>query len=399
MKLGFVFDTRFVKFEDDYYSVSLSSKILKERYLSVFDEMVVIGRYREVNESPKGKLVQCNTDQIQFKCTKDEHPLKRILHFGRENRHLKNALNDCDAVICRGWRGTGTSRKLKKPYLVEVVNCAWDSYWNHGLLGKMVAPIMFFLRRITTKQAPFVIYVTNRFLQQRYPTNGKTTSISNVALTAYSDEVLASRLEKIAGKPKNEKIIIGTAAAVDVPFKGQRFVIEALAKLKKMGCANFEYQIAGHGNNQKLKELAEELGVLDQVVFLGSIVHDEMFAWFDSLDVYIQPSLQEGLPRAMIEAMSRGLPCYGTKTGGIPELIDSKYVCSSNRRIADKLAVFLKNHNNEEALEMARKNYEESKKYAVEVLKNRRYEFLLDFSKSVVGERNAEERPSENENI
>ena len=386
MKLGFVFDTRFTKFNDNYYSTSLSAKMLTERYLSVFDEMVVVGRYKEVSENPKGKLVQCNSDRIKFQCIRDESPLKRIKHFGSENKQITDALKDCDAVICRGWRGTGISRRLKKPYLVEVVNCAWDAYWNHGFLGKLVAPIMYFIRRTSTKKAPYVIYVTNSFLQRRYPTRGKTVAISNVALESFDENVLSYRLNKIINKPAGEKIRIGTAAAVDVAFKGQRFVIQALAKLKAQGIDNFEYQIAGGGDQTKLKELAESLGIADQVIFTGSIIHDDIFKWFDSLDIYIQPSLQEGLPRAMIEAMSRGLPCYGTRTGGIPELIDASYVCKNNRRIDDQFARFLKGYNKEEAIEMAKNNYKSSGEYAVDILRDRRFSFLSDFSKTVVGE-------------
>lgn len=44
------------------------------------------------------------------------------------------------------------------------------------------------------------------------------------------------------------------------------------------------------------------------------------------MDIYVQPSRQEGLPRAMIEAMSRGLPCIGAATGGIPELISAERI-------------------------------------------------------------------------
>jgi len=386
MKIGFVFDTRFFKYDNNYYSVSLSEKMLSERYLTVFDEMVFVGRYKEIKQSPNGKFVQTNGNRVVFNGIRDEHPIKRILHFRRDSRKIATVLAECDAVICRGWRGTGICRKLGKPYLVEVVNCAWDSYWNHGFLGKLVAPIMYMIRRISTKKAPYVVYVTNEFLQKRYPSGGKTTCISNVSLQEYDDSVVDRRLEKIAALSKNDTIKIGTAAAVDVPFKGQRFIIKALARLKKRGITNFEYQIVGAGNNGKLKALAEKLGVADQVVFLGSIVHDQIFDWFDSLDIYVQPSLQEGLPRAMIEAMSRGLPCYGARTGGIPELIDKRCVCTNNRFIASKFSRFLAEFNKEFASEMAVRNYEESKKYAADVLKKRRNDFLVDFSKTVIGD-------------
>ena len=43
--------------------------------------------------------------------------------------------------------------------------------------------------------------------------------------------------------------------------------------------------------------------------------------WLNDVDIYIQPSRQEGLPRALIEAMSRGCPAFGSTAGGIPELL------------------------------------------------------------------------------
>ena len=386
MKLGFVFDTRFLKYKDDYYSVNLSSKVLTDRYLSVFDEMVVVGRFKEIQDSPEGRLIKCNNERIRFKCVRDAKPWERVINFAKDSKQIRETLKDCDAVICRGWRGTSICRQLNKPYLVEVVNCAWDSYWNHGVLGKIVAPVMYAIRRITTYRAPFVIYVTNCFLQRRYPTKGNTVAISNVALGEHSEDVLTQRLRRISNKSSDDKIVIGTAAAVDVPFKGQRFVIKALARLKKRGITNLEYQIAGGGNQQKLDTLARKLGVSDQVIFKGSIVHDEIFAWFDSLDIYIQPSLQEGLPRAMIEAMSRGVPCYGTKTGGIPELIDDACVCKANLFIADQLARFLRTYTKERAQKMAIQNYEKSMRYAADLLNNRRYVFLKEFAQNISGE-------------
>ena len=280
---------------------------------------------------------------------------------------------------------------MGKPYMVEVVNCAWDSYWNHSLKGRIVAPFMYWIRRTTTKKAPYVLYVTSEFLQRRYPTKGKTIGVSDVQLqNATNEYVLEQRLEKITNKDNAEKIVIGTAGAVDVSFKGQRYVIEALAKLKARGLCNYEYQIAGGGSNKKLKKLAEKLGVSDQVVFMGSIVHSEMFSWFDGLDVYIKPSLQEGLPRALVEAMSRGLPCYGTRTGGIPELLDPECVCDRNTAIAKKLAYFLQTHNKEKALVFAKSNYEEAMQYKEVTLCQKRAAFMKDFADSVTGGKHEE---------
>ena len=46
-----------------------------------------------------------------------------------------------------------------------------------------------------------------------------------------------------------------------------------------------------------------------------------MLQWLDHIDVYLQPSFKEGLPRALVEAMSRGCPAIGSRCAGIPELL------------------------------------------------------------------------------
>ena len=82
----------------------------------------------------------------------------------------------------------------------------------------------------------------------------------------------------------------------------------------------------GSRSNFFLRDLANKLGVADRVVFCGSLSSDQMATYYDSLDIYIQPSKQEGLPRAVIEAMSRGCPVIGTNIAGIPELIQADFL-------------------------------------------------------------------------
>lgn len=387
MKLGFVFDTRFTKYGNDYFSMGLSKDMLINRYLNLFDEMVVVGRYKEVKESPIGKFNKLNCEQIKFKCYSNDSSIKRLLNFRKDTKYIREVLKSCDAVVCRGWRGTILCKKLSKPYLVEVVNCPWDSYWNHGLFGKIVAPIMFCISRTAIWNAPYVIYVTNEFLQKRYPTKGKNVAISNVALQKSDSDVLNNRIDKILNS-KTDKIVIGTAAAVDVPFKGQRFIIKALAKLKEKGNNDFVYYIVGSGDFTKLRHLAEKKGVSDRVRFGGNIPHNKVFEWFDLIDVYVQPSLQEGLPRAMIEAMSRGLPCYGTRTGGIPELIDKKCVCNNNRFISNQFVKFFESYNKDDAITHAKRNYNEAKKYEADILERKREDFIKMFYSESMREKN-----------
>src|SRR5699024_12266879 len=113
---------------------------------------------------------------------------------------------------------------------------------------------------------------------------------------------------------QSENSTSGIGGAVNVSPNGQRYIIEALGKLKKEGDKNFDYQRVGLGDQSYLKSIAKECDVIDQVKFLGSMQDDEVFNWLETIDIYTQPSRQEGLPRALIEAMSRGLPAFRANT-------------------------------------------------------------------------------------
>ena len=84
--------------------------------------------------------------------------------------------------------------------------------------------------------------------------------------------------------------------------------------------------LVGGGNNEFLKKIANKNAVGNQVIFHGKLEHDEIFKWLRDIDIYIQPSDTEGLPRSVIEAMSVACPVIGSNAGGIPELINSSAI-------------------------------------------------------------------------
>jgi glycosyltransferase involved in cell wall biosynthesis len=116
---------------------------------------------------------------------------------------------------------------------------------------------------------------------------------------------------------------------------------------------------------------AKRLGVENQVHFLGLKVHDEVWAWLDQLDIYVQPSKQEGLPRALIEAMSRGCICMGSTTAGIPELLDPQYIFNNGDvgQICEILQNIMSNQHKQDCVI---RNYEKSKEFDIDLLNTRR---------------------------
>ena len=105
----------------------------------------------------------------------------------------------------------------------------------------------------------------------------------------------------------------------------------------------------------------------------GSIEHDEIFKFLNDMDIYIQPSLQEGLPRAVLEALSMGLPVIGSKTGGIPEIVGKKDIFK--KRNVKQIVNILENIDKNELKEMSKYSFEKIKEFDVEKLDNIRKEF------------------------
>ncbi len=380
MKLALVFDAKFYYYQGEFYNRNLTLDFFKKRYFPYVDEIVIVGRKVLTNIEPKDTLVR--SPKIEFRCIEDRPAWLRIFSYLTEFQFIKKSITDCDVVIFRGWWGCHAAKQLHKPYMIEVIADAWNAYWYHGLLGKLVAIPIYLLTRYAIKHAPYVLYVTSHFLQCKYPTQGIQEGISDVELLEETNpHLLPKRIARI--NLQNRPLVLGTAAAINVRFKGQQYVIQALALLKKKGVI-CHYELVGNGDKKRLEKLAKKLGVSEQVRFIGAIQHSKIFAWYDNLDIYIQPSLQEGLPRAVVEAMSRALPCIGACTGGIPELIDSSCIYTPRGNMAKKIADMLETFHAEKMELEARRNFKRAQDFNEEKLKIARDNYMREFLKQVI---------------
>lgn len=378
----FVHDHRFPRVKNEYYfSYGFDGEFFK-RYLSIFNKMAVIGRETDLKLSLKDKTDKVQLD-IDFVTIRD---LKQLRY--KEIRTVINQkIKNCDYLVIRvpsilGLYAAWKARKYKKPYLIEVVGCPWDAIANKGPTKILPALAIKYLTQKVIRSAKYVVYVTEEFLERRYPTTGKYIACSNVTLNSVTEDDLSKRLESINITTINSKVVIGTCATVDVIYKGQQDVIIALARLKKEGY-NIEYQLVGGGDTSYLKSVAEKYGVIDQVKFVGPLKHDDVFGWLEQIDIYVHPSKQEGLSRAIIEAMSKGCPVFGADAGGIHELIDEEYVFDKGN--VQQICDIYKTFSTEIMKEQAVKNHENSKRYLKSVLYKRRDDFFKEFIEEFKG--------------
>ncbi|MEW6381611.1 MAG: glycosyltransferase [bacterium] len=117
---------------------------------------------------------------------------------------------------------------------------------------------------------------------------------------------------------KNEPVILGNAGRL-VEQKGQRYLIEVAQILQNKG-VRFKLLIAGKGKlEQELKDYAEELGVKDNIDFLGFVQNTASF--MNSIDIFLLSSLHEGSSNVVIEAMAYQKPVIAFNLSSNPEMI------------------------------------------------------------------------------
>lgn len=386
MKALFVYTAKIFTVGDCHFSNNLPSSIWRDRYRRLFDEVTVYARQIDVNEC---REASSDYDRVYFHLT----------HLGVDKKELilkKNAIykeidelvRESDFVIARmgffGVLAAKSARKNQKPYVCECAGSSWDDLWNYSLSGKFAALWLQPQVKYEFHKAKYAVYVTNQYLQNEYPCCGKTVGISNVVLAHHDNDVISKRESNIKTKQIGEPFILGTAAAVDVPYKGQRYVIRALKILSDKGY-NVIYRLAGNGNTDILKKEARKWGVEDKVEFIGALPLNLMAQYYDDIDIYIQPSLQEGLPRAMIEAMGRGVPAIGFKTAGIPELIDPEWVCPQRSVNGLILRIEMLMNDQSRYIRVAQRNFLKSFEYEKDVLEERWYNF---YKKAIEESRN-----------
>jgi len=119
---------------------------------------------------------------------------------------------------------------------------------------------------------------------------------------------------------KKSKVLRILCVARLIKRKGIDYLIKALGELKD---EDFLLTIIGDGNEKKnLIDLAKRLKIDNKIKFWGSVPHSEIIKYYQQNDIFILPSLNEGMSNTILEAMACGLPIITTNVGGSEELIE-----------------------------------------------------------------------------
>jgi glycosyltransferase involved in cell wall biosynthesis len=130
--------------------------------------------------------------------------------------------------------------------------------------------------------------------------------------SAARDESVRERL-----RGSHDGLLVGTAAALEKE-KGHAVLLRAASILESRGL-KLRYLFAGEGRlAARIGNEASALGIDAEIVALQPRM--ELDSFLKAIDIYVLPSLDEGLSTGLIAAMAAGLPCVASRTGGIPEV-------------------------------------------------------------------------------
>lgn len=372
-----------------------------QRYLEVFDSVRVVARVKDVPDVP-GEYRRADGENVTFAAVPYYvGPWQLALRVRQVMRAVRESVTPQDAVILRVPSTLANLivpvlRRRKQPFALEVVGDPWDVF-SPGA-AKYIWPVRVIARHWFTQalkkqceEAVAVAYVTRFALQQRYPP-GRTSLHSSYSDIELNDSALKSRFanhyssvelspsafaESFQTLNRSKRsltlITVGTLAQM---YKGVDILIDAVALCIKKGL-NIHLIVVGDGKYRPhLEARCRKRGIERRVQFLGQLPAGEpVFAQLDRADLFILASKTEGLPRAMIEAMARGLPCIGTTVGGIPELLPPEDLVPPNdaQALAAKIEEVLMDP--ERMARMSLRNWQKAHEYREEVLRERRLAF------------------------
>jgi glycosyltransferase involved in cell wall biosynthesis len=351
------------------------------RYLEIFDRVRVVARVREVPAVP---LDWKRTDGEGVSFAALPHYLgswEYLLRAWQIQRAAIDAVGKKDAVILRVSSQIAACiepqlRRSSHPYGLEVVGDPYDVFAP----GSVKHPLRRFFRWWFPRQlrhqcagACAAAYVTEHTLQSRYPPAPEAFS------THYSSIELPDAAIVAAPRPlerEKHSFTLITVATLAQLYKAPDVLIDAVTTCVKEGL-DLKLILVGDGKHRsELEARAAAQGLRERVCFHGQLpAGDAVRAQLDQADLFVMPSYQEGLPRAMIEAMARALPCIGSTVGGIPELLpDEDMVPPSDvTALAGKIREVV--IDTERMARMSARNLNKAREYSEEILRERRNSF------------------------
>ena len=374
--------------DNEVYVDSIYDYSFYKRYLNVFDHVYAVIRAKDVEVAPAGKK-KSSGDRITFLFLPNYHgPYQYFQKYLQIRKCVKQFSQFGDCAIFRIPAATSNVfckyySKIGRPFAVEVVIDPWENF-GPQTAGNPI--INYIVRRNWTKlvkdmcqKANGASYVTAEYLQKHYPPRAYIENNSKYFTASYSSVELPddSFAQPRKWSPSQKTFIIVHVSNYFSGYgKGHLVLMQSLKQIIEKG---YDVKIKFIGDGPKRKEFedyAKRLKISEYVTFVGKLPNgNEVRKVISSADLFVLPTLAEGLPRALLEAMAEGLPCLSSPVCGIPEVLESKFLYDFDDIEGWTRGIINFITNIDKMGVESKKNIQISKKYASSILNQKRNGF------------------------
>lgn len=310
------------------------------RYLNVFDKVRIVARTKKVQSVSNNSLLVDGPSIEVFPIPFYQGPKELLKVYVKIQSVLKNVSDGCDVAIFRMPSQTAQMVyghvKGKLPIGGEIVYDPTDD-----LQRKDLSMVVHFFDQITStrlkffcKKANGVSYVTEKSIQKHYPSRarlkGESTEYFETFYSSIDLKENAYTSPRTYNKGKKIRICFSNVS-MNGNRKGEKILLRAVRIARDKGYDISAVLIGDGEMRPSFETLSKELGIQEYVLFVGRLASaNEVRNVLIESDMFVFPTQAEGLPRGILEAMAVGLPVLSTPVGGIPEIIDRKYLFDPN---------------------------------------------------------------------
>ena len=368
-------------YKGKYYARTQEKYDFYQRYLRVFDKLRLVTRCVEEKQLGKSRVL-LDDDRIEFvPMPFFSGPLHYAKVYFKISKLLSYITNGCDAAILRlpSTIAQRVGEKVLKsgiPYATELVFDANDAYENAtNIIERILWRKIDSQMKNLCSNADGVSCVTRQYMQQHY-----TSKKANAFYSHYSSITLNQNFYSGARSYPQKDIFKIAHVCTQVQYKGRKGyneIIDALKILKERGVSvvvNFAGPDYRNGI-ALLTEYAQKQDVSEMVNFIGGVTREQLGHYLDESDLYVMPTWAEGLPRVIIEAMSKGMPVITTPVSGNPELVSDHFLVDYEdvKKLADRIEELVKTPKLYE--DTSKENFSRSLEYESAILEQRRDSF------------------------
>ena len=299
----------------------------------------------------------------------------RLMHQLKDTwKTIEKCIENCDLVwVVEGPQLTPyismlLCKKQKRPYFLYIRGNIRRqvSYRKYSVIKKNIASLGILMLGVLNRLfvSNSLTFCLERELFEAYSRKKHIGIYQIVPTLIYEKDIAEGRKHT----PKNVSLIyVGRLQSI----KGIIYLIEAVNKLRKEG-RPIRLKIVGDGPDETpLKKIVSNFGLNDCISFLGHINYGpDLLNIYQSCDIFVLPSISEGIPKVLVEAMSQGLAIIASNVGGIPSVLKEGkngllVRAGDSESIYQAILRLLRNRHL--LSDMSENNIWDSKKFSVEV--------------------------------